>query len=67
MKSPEEVDIFLANHWFKSMKDAHEVRNYLMGIYTSKKFKFRYPVASGEVIKKATLLTAEEAIDYIKS
>ena len=66
MKTPEEIEMFLANHWFKNRIEAHATRNYLMAIYTSKKFKFRYPVANGEIIR-ATLITSEEAINYIKS
>jgi hypothetical protein len=64
MKTPQQVELFLASHWFINIKEAHLTRNYLMGIFTSKKFVFKYPISS-MAERIATLITAEEAINYI--
>ena len=67
MKSPAEIEAYLAQNWFMCMDDAHEARNYIKEIYASRRFKFRYNWSRRIWTDNKTPITAQEAINFFKT
>ena len=63
MKTPEEIEVFLANHWIAGRHERKLIRDYTKQQYPdNRKMVFKY-----KRIKDSIEITYNDFINYIKS
>lgn len=64
MRTPEEVEKYLKEHFFTNIKEAHKFRNHLMTIFIEK-FTIKYLWAHKYKQNMNNVITYEDAIKFL--